>query len=171
MTLSASVSHIKYWITPLSGSSAYLGMWCAVSILIPDKNPAHWGDTVQSVFPLCQADKPNYRGKIPGISPISSLLSTVSYTPRIPQERNSIDFPDSQVWTQNMSRSFVITHLNSHSVTFRVTAIIGYKTIRFACWVRWNLITHLLALKLWSSSTNGCKSLPVVTSMTQLAIY
>lgn len=123
MTLSAAVSHIKYRITPLSSSAAYLGMGSAVSILIPDKNPAHWGDTVQSVFPLCQADKPNYRGKIPWISPRSSLLSTVSCTSSVPQERNSIDFPDSQVWTQNMSQSFVSTHWNSNSVTFRVIAL------------------------------------------------
>ena len=96
-----AVSHVKHWITPLLSSAACLGMGCAVSTLIPDKNPAHWGDTVQSVFSLCQADKPNYRGKIPGISPRSSLLSTVSCTPSVPQERNSIDFPDSQIWTQN----------------------------------------------------------------------
>lgn len=53
MTLSAAVSHIKDWIAPLSSSAACFGMGWAASVLIPDKNPSRWGDTVQSVFPLC----------------------------------------------------------------------------------------------------------------------
>lgn len=76
--LSGPLARIKHSLTPLPSSKACLGMWCAVCFLIPDKNPACSGDTVQSVFLLYGADKPNYSGKIPGISLRSSILSAVS---------------------------------------------------------------------------------------------
>lgn len=52
---------------------------CAVSVFIPDKNPAHGGDTVQSVFFSHFAELTNLIRKV---KYLGSVLDQVSLVPR-----------------------------------------------------------------------------------------
>lgn len=77
---------------------------CAVSVFIPDKNPAHGGDTVQSVFFSHFAELTNLIRKV---KYLGSVLDQVSLVPGaagpvvVPQDRNSTEFPDSHVLSEH----------------------------------------------------------------------
>lgn len=122
MTLSAPESHIESHL--MSSSAAYLGIGGVVL-------PPSWSLTKIQPAEVTQYKAFSHFAKLTNLITVvkflGSFLDQVSLAPwaahpSVPQD--SIDFPRfPRSWTLNMSRSFVITHWNSHGIIFSFIAI------------------------------------------------